>query len=48
MIVVVSPKDADAVAQAFTNGGETTVKLGTIVKAAGEPRVIYDGKLKLG
>jgi phosphoribosylformylglycinamidine cyclo-ligase len=48
MIVVVSPKDADAVAQAFTHGGETTVTLGKIVKAAGDARVVYDGKLKLG
>ena len=48
MIVVVSPKDADAVAQAFTRGGETIVTLGKIIKAAGDARVVYDGKLKLG
>ena len=48
MIVVVSPKDADAVAQALTHGGETTVTLGTIIKVAGDSRVIYDGKLNLG
>ena len=48
MIVVVSPKDADAVAQAFTQGGETTVTLGKIIKASGDARVVYDGKLKLG
>ena len=48
MIVVVAPKDADAVAQAFTHGGETTVTLGKIIKAAGDARVVYDGKLDLG
>ncbi len=48
MIVVVSPKDADAVAQAFTRGGETTVTLGKIIKTTGDARVVYDGKLKLG
>jgi phosphoribosylformylglycinamidine cyclo-ligase len=48
MIVVVAPKDADAVAQAFTRGGETTVALGKIIKASGDARVVYDGKLKLG
>jgi len=48
MIVVVSPKDADAVAQAFTRAGETAVTLGKIIKASGASRVVYDGKLKLG
>ena len=47
MIVVVSPKDADSVAQAFTRAGETAVTLGKIIKASGDTRVIYDGKLKL-
>ena len=48
MVVVVSPDDMDAVAQAFTRAGETTVTLGKIIKATGEARVVYDGKLKLG
>jgi phosphoribosylformylglycinamidine cyclo-ligase len=48
MIVVVAPKDADTVAQAFTRGGETTVTLGKIIKTTGDARVVYDGKLKLG
>ena len=48
MIVVVSSKDADAVAQAFTRAGETAVTLGKIIKASGDARVLYDGKLKLG
>ena len=48
MIVVASPKDADAVAHAFTRAGETAVTLGKMVKASGDTRVVYDGKLKLG
>jgi phosphoribosylformylglycinamidine cyclo-ligase len=48
MIVVVSPREADAVAQAFTHAGETAVTLGKVIKASGNARVVYDGKLKLG
>ncbi|HEY6022932.1 MAG TPA: phosphoribosylformylglycinamidine cyclo-ligase [Pseudolabrys sp.] len=48
MIVVASSKDADAVAQAFTRAGETAVTLGKIIKASGDSRVVYDGKLRLG
>jgi phosphoribosylformylglycinamidine cyclo-ligase len=48
MIVVVSPKDSDAVAQALTRGGETAVTLGKVIKASGDTRIVYDGKLKLG
>jgi phosphoribosylformylglycinamidine cyclo-ligase len=48
MIVVASPKDADAVAQTFTRSGEMVVTLGKIIRASGEPRVVYDGKLNLG
>jgi phosphoribosylformylglycinamidine cyclo-ligase len=48
MIVVVSSQDVDAVARAFTRAGETAVPLGKIIKASGEARVVYDGKLKLG
>jgi phosphoribosylformylglycinamidine cyclo-ligase len=48
MIVVVAPKDAAAVAQAFTRAGETPVTIGEVIEAAGEPRVAYDGKLGLG
>jgi phosphoribosylformylglycinamidine cyclo-ligase len=47
MIAIVSPKDAAAVARAFTNADEKVVMLGEVVSAAGEPRVIYDGKLEL-
>jgi phosphoribosylformylglycinamidine cyclo-ligase len=48
MIGVVSPKDADVVSEAFTRNGETIVTLGKIIKAAGDTRVVYDGKLNLG
>jgi phosphoribosylformylglycinamidine cyclo-ligase len=47
MIVVVSPKDAAAVTQAFTQAGETAVTLGEVIRASEEPRVVYDGKLDL-
>ena len=48
MIVIAAPKDAAAVTEAFTRAGERTVTLGAVVRAAGEPRVVYDGKLDLG
>jgi phosphoribosylformylglycinamidine cyclo-ligase len=48
MIAIVSRKDAAAVTQAFTKAGEKVVTLGDVVSTAGEPRVIYDGKLDLG
>jgi len=47
MIVIAAPKDAAGVADAFTRAGEKTVMLGEVVRAASEPRVIYDGKLDL-
>jgi phosphoribosylformylglycinamidine cyclo-ligase len=47
MIVVCDPAKADAVAAAFTREGETVSRLGEIVAADGESRVIYDGKLDL-
>ena len=48
MIVVASPKDADAVAKAFTQAGETPVRLGSVIEMSGNERVVYDGKLNLG
>ena len=48
MIVVASSKDADAVAKAFTQAGETPVRLGSVIKILGDERVVYDGKLNLG
>jgi len=47
MIVIASPEDAAAVAEAFTRAGERTVSIGEVVRAVGEPRVAYDGKLDL-
>jgi phosphoribosylformylglycinamidine cyclo-ligase len=48
MIVIAAPKDAAAVARAFTQAGEKAVTIGSVMRAAGEPRVVYDGKLDLG
>jgi phosphoribosylformylglycinamidine cyclo-ligase len=48
MIVIAAPKDAAAVTRAFTQAGEKAVTIGSVMRAAGEPRVVYDGKLDLG
>ncbi|MDP2409460.1 MAG: phosphoribosylformylglycinamidine cyclo-ligase [Pseudolabrys sp.] len=48
MIVIVAPDNAAVVTQAFAEAGEQVVMLGTVVPAADEPRVIYDGALDLG
>jgi phosphoribosylformylglycinamidine cyclo-ligase len=48
MIVVAAPKDVASVAQAFTQVGERAITIGSVIRAAGEPRVVYDGKLDLG
>jgi hypothetical protein len=45
--VIAAPEDAAAVAQAFTAAGEKPVTIGSVIRA-GEPRVVYDGKLDLG
>jgi len=47
MIAIAAPKDATAVAQAFTQAGDTAVTIGEVVRAQAEPRVVYDGKLDL-
>jgi phosphoribosylformylglycinamidine cyclo-ligase len=47
MIAVAAQKDADAVAAAFTDAGEQAIAIGQVIRAAGEPRVIYDGALDL-
>ena len=47
MIVVVAPKDAAVVADAFTRAGEKVSTLGNVIRAADEPRVVYDGTLDL-
>jgi phosphoribosylformylglycinamidine cyclo-ligase len=48
MIAVVAPKDAAAVADALTRAGEAVSTLGEVIRAAQEPRVVYDGTLDLG
>jgi phosphoribosylformylglycinamidine cyclo-ligase len=47
MIVVVAPKDATAVTDAFKRAGEEVTTLGNVIRAAEEPRVVYDGTLDL-
>jgi phosphoribosylformylglycinamidine cyclo-ligase len=47
MIVVVAPKDAAAVTDAFKRAGEKVPTLGHVIRAAEEPRVVYDGTLDL-
>ena len=48
MIAVVEPRRAEAVAAVFEREGETTVRLGEVVRAArGAPRVSYQGHLDL-
>ena len=48
MIVIAATKDAAAVTQAFTQAGETAFAIGSVVRASGEARVVYDGTLDLG
>ena len=48
MIVIAAPKDAAAVTQAFTQAGEQAITIGSVMRASGEARVVYDGKLDLG
>ena len=48
MIAIAAPKDASDVAKAFNAAGETAVTIGSVVRAKGEARVVYDGKLDLG
>ena len=47
MIVVVAPKDADAVSAALTKAGEQVATIGKVMRASGEDRVVYDGALDL-
>ena len=48
MIVIAAPKDAAAVTQAFTAAGEKAVTIGSVIRAPGDARVVYDGTLDLG
>jgi phosphoribosylformylglycinamidine cyclo-ligase len=47
MIVIAAEKDASAVIAAFARAGESALAIGEVTAAAGEPRVVYDGKLDL-
>ena len=47
MIAIASPQDADAVCAAFAKAGETALRIGEVVQAPGDARVVYDGKLDL-
>jgi phosphoribosylformylglycinamidine cyclo-ligase len=47
MIAIASPKDAGALTQAFANVGERAMTIGTVVRADGGTRVVYDGQLDL-
>jgi phosphoribosylformylglycinamidine cyclo-ligase len=47
MIVIAAAKEAAAVTQAFVKAGDKAMMIGEVVKAADEPRVVYDGKLDL-
>jgi phosphoribosylformylglycinamidine cyclo-ligase len=48
MIAVVAPKDVEAVSAALTGASEKVAIIGTVVKAQGDDRVVYDGALALG
>ena len=48
MIAIAAPKDADAVAKAFTKAGERAVIIGNVVRAGDGERVTYSGQLDLG
>jgi phosphoribosylformylglycinamidine cyclo-ligase len=47
MIAVVAPKDVEAVSAALTGASEKVAIIGTVVKAQGDDRVVYDGALAL-
>jgi len=48
MVVIAAEKDASKVIAAFAAAGESAFALGKVVRAAAEPRVVYDGTLDLG
>ena len=47
MVAVTSPKDVDAVSAALTQAGEQVAAIGTVIRARGDDRVVYDGTLAL-
>ena len=48
MIAISAPKDAAAMALAFTQAGEKAITIGSVVRAGGAARVVYDGNLDFG
>jgi phosphoribosylformylglycinamidine cyclo-ligase len=48
MIAIAAPKDAAAVTKAFNDAGEKAMTIGNVMRASGDTRVVYDGKLDLG
>jgi phosphoribosylformylglycinamidine cyclo-ligase len=48
MVAVVAPQQAEAVMNAFARAGETAVRFGAVIPAAGDERVVYVGHLDLG
>ncbi len=47
MIVITAAKDAEAVTDAFAKAGEKAIRIGDVITAPNEPRVVYDGVLDL-
>jgi phosphoribosylformylglycinamidine cyclo-ligase len=47
MIAVVAAENFDAAVQAFAQAGEQAIRIGAVVRASGDMRVVYDGKLDL-
>jgi phosphoribosylformylglycinamidine cyclo-ligase len=47
MIAIVKPDAIDDVTEVLTVAGETVVRLGEVIAAAGEHRVVYNGHLDL-
>jgi phosphoribosylformylglycinamidine cyclo-ligase len=47
MVAILAAADANAAIECFTANGETVVRLGEVIKAAGEPRVAFRGRLDL-
>jgi phosphoribosylformylglycinamidine cyclo-ligase len=47
MIAILAAADANSAIECFTANGETAVRLGEVIKAAGEPHVTFRGRLDL-
>jgi phosphoribosylformylglycinamidine cyclo-ligase len=47
MVAILSAAEAEAAIAQFAANGETVLRLGEVIKAEGEPRVVFRGKLDL-